>query len=205
MNRIKKQIADIQTELEEETDNPDLWMEHGTGHHLLGEYRQAIKSYRRSLKLREDSPVCHFNIANSFLELEKFGMAIRHYLKATELKPDHAPSLNNLADAYDQSGQPEKALEIFQTLVRLNPDDPLSHFNLGNFHLRSSRHMDAARCYEKALSADDSFTDAYYNIAWILKQVDAVEEALSYARSGLAADPDHNDLKKLAESLKDAG
>jgi tetratricopeptide (TPR) repeat protein len=202
MDQILQQLNDIESELKENQQNPVLWMEHGIGKHLLGEYRQAIESFNRSLNIDGNSSSCHYNLANSLMEIEQFEKAINHYLQALDLKPGHIPSLNNLADAYEMAGQPEKSHEIFHYLIHLNPDDPLSHFNLGNFFLRNNQHVEAAKCYEKTISLDEQFIDAWYNIAWILKEVNAPEEALSYAKDGLALDPGHEDLKKLVAELE---
>src|SRR5690625_5295561 len=107
MEQIKEQLREIESELEKETDNTKLWMERGIGYHLLGEYPSAEESFKRSLAL-EKSAACHYNLANSLMEMEKFPEAIHHYLEAIDLRPDHIASLNNLADAYEQSGDPEK-------------------------------------------------------------------------------------------------
>lgn len=202
MEQIRLKLKEIESELEKNRKDAGLWMEHGVGHHLAGEYQQAVKSFRTSLGFSQKNPSCHFNLANSYMELEKIDKAIHHYLEAIELKADHIPSLTNLADAFEQAGQSEKSLEIFQYLIHLNPDQPLFHFNLGNFFLRNNEHREAATCYEKTLVLDESFVDAYYNIAWILKQVHAREEALTYVRDGLKIDPEHADLLKLAGELE---
>jgi tetratricopeptide (TPR) repeat protein len=123
-------------------------------------------------------------------------------LDALERDPGHVPSLNNLADAYEISGQPEKAHELFHYIIKLEPNTPLPHFNLGNFFLRQNQHIEAAKCYEEVLRIDESFTDAYYNIAWILYKAKAFEKSLYYAEKGLVIEDDHNDLIQLAQSLK---
>lgn len=201
MEKITQQLTEIETELKQQPGNARLWMDHGVGNHLIGEYDKAVKSFKQSLQLDNHNYKCHFNLANSIVELGMPEKAIHHYLEAIELQPDHIPSLNNLADAYDQAGQPEKAHEIFHYLIHLNPDAPLAHFNLGNFFLRNNQLVEAAKCYEKTIELDKTFVDAYYNIAWILKEVDAHREALSYVRDGLAVDPGYSDLRKLSEEL----
>ncbi len=201
MNDILETLKKIEKELTDNNSDPKLWMEYGIGNHLLGEFQKAVESFHKSLEIDSKNSSCHYNLANSLMELERFNQAIHHFLEAIELKPGHIPSLNNLADAYELSGQPEKAHEIFHYLIHLNPEDPLSHFNLGNFFLRNDQHVEAAKCYEKTLLLDDQFADAYYNIAWILKKVNAPKEAIHYINEGLSADPDHNDLKKLKIEL----
>lgn len=202
MDKLLQQLNDIESELQENRGDAILWMEHGIGKHLLGEYQQAVKSFKKSLGINHKHSSCHFNLANSLMELERIEEAIHHYLEAIDIQPDHIPSLNNLADAFEIIGQPGKSHEIFHYLVHIKPEDPLSHFNLGNFFLRNNQHVEAARCYEKTISLDKEFTDAYFNLAWILKEINAREVALGYAKEGLSLDSNHEDLKKLVEELK---
>lgn len=201
MEQIKKQLREIEIELEKDPEDPTLWMERGIGQHLLGEYTAAEERLKHSLSLEKSAPA-HYNLANCLVELDRIPEAIHHYLESLALRPDHIPSLNNLADAYEQAGEPEKAGEIFGYLSRLSPDEPLSHFNLANFYLRHNQHEEAARLYRKVITMDDTFSDAWYNLSWILKQIGARADALLTAREGLEKDPEHEELKKMVEELE---
>ncbi|MDX1642455.1 MAG: tetratricopeptide repeat protein, partial [Balneolaceae bacterium] len=79
----------------------------------------------------------------------------------------------------------------------------LSFFNYGNFLLRQNKHIEAAKNYEKAIELEESFVDAYYNIAWILTEVKAYKKALLYAKKGLDFDPDHDALQNILLKIRD--
>lgn len=202
MDHLLHQLEIIESELSTDRRNPELWNDHGVGLHLLGRYREAAESFRSALKLNKTNPTYHYNLANSYMELNEIENAISCYLEALEYQPNHIPSLNNLADAYELTGQPHKSHELFHYLTRIQPDDPLSHFNLGNYLLRQNNHIEAVKCYEKTIHLDKNFTDAYFNIAWVLKRAGAIHEAVSYAKKGLALDPEHEDLQILLVELE---
>ena len=199
---IRNQLQTIREELKNDPDNPNLIHDLGVGFYLLGEYANSIIQLKKAIRLNPDNVSYHFNLGVSYTENEQFDLAIQTYLTALEIDPNHIPSLTNLADCYEVSGDDEKAHEIFHYLIHLAPDNPLSHFNLGNFFLRKNQHIDAARCYEKTLELDENFTDAYHNIAWILKESKAFKKALEYAEKGLKIDSEHDDLKTLATELR---
>lgn len=199
---IQDQLQSIKKELKTDPDNPNLIHDLGVGYYLLGEYANSIVQLKKAIRLKPQNASYHFNLGVSYTENDQVNLAIQSYLNALEVDPNHIPSLTNLADCYEAVGDDEKAHEIFHYLIHLAPDNPLSHFNLGNFFLRKNQHIDAAKCYEKTIELDGGFTDAYHNIAWILKESKAYKKALVYAEKGLRVDSQHEDLKKLASDLR---
>ncbi|CAN5261874.1 hypothetical protein BH23BAC3_BH23BAC3_12020 [soil metagenome] len=73
---------------------------------------------------------------------------------------------------------------------------------MGNFFLRQNQHIEAARCYETAIKKEPGFTDAYYNLAWILYKARAYDESLKYVSEGLNTESDHTDLQELKNKLQ---
>lgn len=199
--QIEAEIEKIQTELKSEPDNAELIHDLGVGYLLLGKLSNAIIQLKKAVRLDRTKPSYHFNLGNAYSENGQYKLAISSYLEAVEINPEHIPSLNNLADSYELMGEGEKSLELFQYLVKIAPDDAVSHFNLGNFYLRQNRHIEAVKCYEQALERDWKFTDAYYNIAWVLQQAGALEESVEYTNRGLSIDPSHEELLKLKAEL----
>lgn len=201
-SEILDQVEIIKNELKDDPENPVLIHDLGVGYYLLGQYGNSIIQLKKAIKLQPKNVSYHFNLGVSYSENEQFDMAIQTFLTALDLNPNHLPSLNNLADCYELTGDDSKAHEIFHYLIRLAPSDPLTHFNLGNFFLRKNQHIDAAKCYEKTLELDSGFADAYFNIAWILKESTAYRKALEHAEKGLNAQPGHSELIQITKELR---
>lgn len=199
--KIRSQITEIEQELTEENDRADLHNDAGVGYSLLGEFDKAERYHKKAVELHR-TPAHLFNLANIFSEQEKLEQSIDMYLQVLELNPAHIGALNNLADSYELNGQTDKAHELFHYITHIQPDEPMSHFNLGNFFLRQNQHIEAAKCYEAAIEKDENFTDAYFNIAWVLFQAKAYREALEYANLGLETDPNYSDLKQIKAKIE---
>ena len=198
---VLEQIDEVQSELDKQPNNTELLNDLGVGYFLIGEYSKSVKALKKAVQLEPENESYLYNLGNSYAENEDFNESILQYLKALEINPGHLPSLNNLADSYERAGNSEKAFEIFTYVVKIAPNDPFPLFNLGNFLLRSNRHIEAVKCYEKVLEHNVQFTDAYYNIAWILSEAGATSDARSYLNKGLAISPDDNDLNQLMNKL----
>src|SRR6056297_1573533 len=199
---IRQTLSEIEDELSRGAATADLLNDAGVGHYLLGEMEQAL-DYLQQAVLKDESPNILFNLANTYSGLDRPDEAIDTFLKVLELDPGHIGALNNLADEYEYRGDPDKAHELFHYLTHLQPDTALSHFNLGNFFLRQNQHIEAAKCYEKALENDEMFVDAYYNIAWILFRSKAYDDALRYINNGLSVESGNTDLIELKQKVID--
>jgi len=201
MDQLNREIEKIRKELDFNPDDAGLWNDLGVGLFLTGKYYESVEVLKKAVSINTDSATYHFNLANSYVEANQPENAIHHYLQCLESDPNHIAALTNMADTYEQTGNDKKAHEIFTYLTRINPEDALAHFNLGNFFLRHNQHIEAAKCYEECLKRDQEFADAWYNIAWILNQTKAKDKAREYAEKGLKADPEHEDLKELLNTL----
>lgn len=200
--QIRKELETIQKEIKSGKPSAKLLNDAGVGYYLLGELEESKQYLERAVKA-EGSAAYLFNLANTYSDLDQPDRAVDTYLQALEEDPAHIGSLNNLADEYENSGDPEKAHELFHYLTHIQPDKAISHFNLGNFFLRQNQHIEASKCYEKAIENEPGFTEAYYNIAWILYKAKAFKESKIFADRGLETDDSHNQLSDLIEELKD--
>ncbi len=92
MKKIEKQISEIEEELNESPDNPDLLNELGIGYHMLGEYDQAVEYYQKAISEEPQNFKFHFNLANTFYEQKNIDKAVNYYLNALDIKPDYVPA-----------------------------------------------------------------------------------------------------------------
>src|SRR5690625_6618739 len=95
---------------------------------MVGEYLLSIESLKKAVHQEPENPVYHFNLGNSYSEVEEFEEAISCYLKALELDPSHLGSLTNLAHCYEEHGDKNRAYDLFSYIVKTDPDVPIYHF-----------------------------------------------------------------------------
>lgn len=199
---ILEQLSLILNEIEEGNETGELLNDAGVAYYLLGEFEKSRHYLSKAVNINRTSAYL-FNLANTYSQLNQPDFAIDFYLQVLEIDAAHTGSLNNLAHEYERMGDAEKAHELFHYLTQIQPNEAISHFNLGNFFLRQNQHIEAAKCYETAIKNESGFTDAYYNIAYILYKAKAYEESLNYVRQGLNTDRTHSDLVELKIKLRD--
>ncbi len=200
-SEIRRTITEIESEIEANEPTANLYNDAGVGYYLLGEYETSLHYLERAAEI-DDHPSILFNLANTHSDLGNPELAVDLFLKTLEKDPGHIGALNNLADEYEKTGNTEKADELFRYITKLQPDKALPFFNLGNFYLRHNKHIRAAKCYEATLEKDGEFSDAYYNIAWILYKAKAYQNSLDYLNKGLKVAPEHIEMKELKTKLQ---
>ena len=199
---IKEQIEKIQTELKENPGSPSLFNDLGVGYHLIGSYVEAVRYLKEAVDQEKKNSTYLYNLANAYAELQEYELAQKYYLDSLQIKPDHIPSLTNLADSYESTGDVEKARELFRYVTKIAPENAVASYNYGNFLLRQNEHIEAAKLFERALEIEETFVAAYHNIAWILKEVKAFDNALNYALKGLEYEAENEELNNLVSDIK---
>lgn len=193
---IRNKLSEIKNELDDSEPTAELLNDAGVGYFLLGELDKAADFLKQAVR-KQSKPEILFNLANTYSGLDQPDMAVSTFLEVLEVEPNHIGALNNLADEYERIGDIEKAHELFHYITQIQPDKALPLFNLGNLFLRQNQHFEAVKCYEEAIKKDETFVDAYHNIAWVLYKVKAFSESLKYIESGLSIDSNHEDIQSL--------
>ena len=121
----------------------------------------------------------------------RFGEAVSFYSKILEENPRHADTLNLLGTALAQDGEPEKGLEFLRRAIDEMPDKAPYRVNLGVILQDLSKYDEAQGCYESAIKIDDTFGDAYYNLAKLYKEMGLFDAALLTYDNLLSIEPNH--------------
>jgi tetratricopeptide (TPR) repeat protein len=151
-----------------------------------GEYKEALSSHEKALKLRQQSlPPNHVdlaksynNIGNAYYNMGEYSKALSSHEKALvirqqSLPPNHldlGASYNNIGNAYNNMGEyskahlsHEKALEIRQQSLPPNhPDLAASYKNIGSVYKHMADYFKALSYYEKALEIDQKALPTYH-------------------------------------------
>ena len=51
----------------------------GNALYMVNKYDEAVVSYQKALKINDQSPECHFNLASAFNDLKDIKKALIHY------------------------------------------------------------------------------------------------------------------------------
>lgn len=128
-------------------------------------YRNAITAYDETVRLDEKNP-WHYSRLGSV------------YLQLAGLVPTEAEKYLQKAEHYTRFA------------ARTDNQNPLFQINLAYFLHRLGNFEEAKKYYEKTLSYDDRFAEAYYNLADIYRRQNATQNVLAMYLNIVEKNPD---------------
>jgi tetratricopeptide (TPR) repeat protein len=102
--------------------NASLYNKIGICQLMTQRYKEAKKSFERSIKADRKHADAYNNLGVIFYQSKSYGAAIRNYEKAIALRDDAASYYSNLGAAYFGKRQFEKAVQNYSKAVQLDPD-----------------------------------------------------------------------------------
>ena len=142
-----------------------------------GDYDVAIDAFLSALELSPTCLECHFNLAISYTELERFADAEVEFQRVLRLRPDYAAAYYGLSSIYTRQGREAEAAEARSEANRLalervavgraQAEDAVARgvrfFNAGNI-------ADAVGRFEAAIELDATVAIAQYWLGVSLQQ-----------------------------------
>lgn len=125
LNKLKEAIEEYKRVIDLAIkDDPKIlsYYNMGNAYYDLGEYENAIKSYKQAIKLDPTLSKPHNNLGLAYAALGRIAEAKAEFAEAVRLKPDYAEAHYNLAVAYLQLGRKQDAEKQKETLVKLKSD-----------------------------------------------------------------------------------
>lgn len=126
----------------------------------------------------------HLGIAHDFLRIGQYEQAKAEYRKVSEIDKENAESAEGLeiVKALEELNDETKPLaNIKFTADRLlgqSPDNPFVHLLLGHYYADDTNTTKAQQHYEKAISLDKTFAEAYFSLGVLLQKQKKDREAL---------------------------
>lgn len=98
-----------------------LWNKMGVSYQMLGDFKDAIRCYKASLKLQSANPSALNNLGTAQELLGNLPAAEREFRKAIRLNPDDAKALSNLGTNLLNQREYEKGAEAYQQALAIDP------------------------------------------------------------------------------------
>ncbi len=141
-------------------DNADF--KEGMKHFEAGNFEAAAAAFQKTLDQFPESIEANYNLAISYLRLEKTTEAINILERAISLKSDVPELYLALAEAYFRLGENDKAETMFKKALELQPDNYRIYYDLGIIYYKNDRLEEAIASFEKAITLNPEFSSAYY-------------------------------------------
>ena len=165
----------------------------------LGQYNEAVESYKKALFIKPDYAKVHFNLAGTLQDLGKLKDAVKSYKSALKIDPSYAEAYNNLGNVLKDLNHIDDAVKCYRKAVEINPDYIEAYYSLGNAYQDLGKLDDAVENFKVVLALRPNFAEMHNNLGIVLQQLDRSESAVNHFKKALVIKPD------LTEALKNLG
>ena len=148
-----------------------VWNILGVSRTQIGKLDEAIEAYKKSILLKPDFALAHYNLASTLQELGRLEDAEASFKQAIILNPDYSAAFNNLGVTLQELGRLEDAEVSFKQAITLNPYYSEAFSNLGIVQQELDLLEDAEGSFRQAIALKPSFTKAHNNIGNTLKDL----------------------------------
>jgi tetratricopeptide (TPR) repeat protein len=155
--------------LQENLDDPGLYVNLATAYAIAGENLRAEVLLRKALELDPDSPKALMNLGAVLINKRNYVEAEELLSRALKLLPANADILANLATISSAKGDFETATALAKKSIKKNPGNAKTYLLLANIDIELGRIDEAIYQFNKAIKTDRYSGQAYTGLAYAKK------------------------------------
>ena len=167
----------------------------------LGQVKEAIVAYQRSLELDPALDDAHINLGHAFLYEGKVEEAAASYQKAVDINPNFAEGHYGLGAAFRLQGKIEEAATSYRQATTIDPDYAQAHHNLAVVLGEQDKLEEAATSARRAIALKPDFVEAYSNLGIVLGKQGRTQDAAATYRRVLEINPANVSAEFLLATL----
>jgi len=123
----------------------------GDAYFAKGMYDETIFQFKKSLAIKPQNAMAHYNIGISFSKKGKHGDAIRHFYEASRIDPKFVAAHNNLGLMLCEQSRFSDAIKHFSEALQIEPENVNIQNNLGIAYARQGNLRNAAVHFAEAV------------------------------------------------------
>ena len=131
--------------------NPDSHFHLGIGLASSGNYKGAVRSFNKALKLAPNHKKAMYRKSGVCLKLKDYQGAVETLKLLIEAVPDNPKAYHLLGIAYDRMNEVDPAVEAMKKATELDPDEIKYYQHLGFLYERKEDHTQAAKCFSRVM------------------------------------------------------
>ena len=180
------------------------YVDDGIKHHDRGEYKKAIASYKKGLEIDPNSTLINYEIAFSYMQLEKYTEALKHAdWVLQQNKGDMIGAYMLKASALDLLEKPKEAIQVFEEAIKNTKSHYLLYYNLAVTYHKINELDKAEENLFKALAINPNHASSHYSLAKIHDQKRNSVQAVLAAHYFLFIEPYSDRSIEIYQLLKD--
>ena len=177
-----------------EATNPDVHLMKGSAWLVMGEDRNAEKSFRRALKNGEkEKDDILYHIGAAYVQAGEVSKALEFFEAALRINPKNDLALYELGFFSDQTGDLQKSIDSYNRYLDIDPFNYSIWFNLGITYNKAGNYTKAIEAYEFAYALNEDYNQTLFNIGNAHANEGNFKEAIKKYRDFLEIDPDNDD------------
>ena len=169
------------------------WYNKAIVHGELNQYEEALSVYGKAIKLDSQFALAWFNkgvILHRLNRDKEAREAFEEALKVTTLNPNFALGWNDKGIMLGSLGRIKEAMAAFDIAIKLNPQDAgVLWFNKGKVYFDHKNYEEAISCFDRALTLNLQYADAWSYKGFALNRLKRFEEAIACFDKTLSINP----------------
>ena len=174
------------------TDNSTAGENYNNGYHAFqsGDYRTAIKYYRKAIGLDPKFVDAYDNCGISYRRLGNLDSAAYFYKESIKINPKTSIAHGNLAIVYTEKGDLENAIKEYEEIAKYNPNDPETPYGIAGIYLKAGQNDKALIAAKKAVELFEKYQpqyvgDAYYYVGLSYLRLNDKKNAKEYMQKAI--------------------
>jgi len=157
----------------------------------MGLHDRAELMFYLARQVKDECPLCLYNIGNSLYARQEFDRAIACWQEALRIDEDHPQARTRMAEAYWAKGNLQKAREQYQAELRRNGDDVDSLLDYGELLMAMDKFAQAEAMFRRALELAPETAAAHFCLGELAAKRNRTQRACREFRRALQIDPDY--------------
>lgn len=150
----------------------------------IRDFDKALIYFNRAKENGIKNPIVYQNLANLYTSKFEHELAIKTLQDGLAINGEDANLTNNYINLLLDNEKYTAAIEVIEATLKVEKTNKLLYFLYGYLHQNNANYNTAALAYNKALSIDENYFDAIYQLG--VDYIDSSNEALKSKSSDAA-------------------
>ncbi len=146
---------EVKRKLRQNPNDPDLLYRLADLYDRNSQYKEAIETYSKVIKLKPDMGYAYLKLATAYDRTNDPANAVKTFKEAIKYIPKNPTLYNNMGVAYGKLGKFAEEEESLKKAIKLRPKYAAARFNLGMTYLKMKNKKAATKEYEALKEFDE--------------------------------------------------